>query len=1595
VADVTREFTLVVNSKGQIEAIKGFEKLDDSIEKTNTKLGENDRKQKAVAQATSNTTKAFAKQAQGLGGIVRIYATVAANVFALSSAFNVLKRNADLSILSEASRELSVATGQNYAGVARSLKEVTGGAITFRDAMQSANLALAGGFSGQQANQIADIATKAANALGRSVPEAVQRLTQAIVKGEPELADEFGIILRVTDATREYAKALGVLPQELTTAQRTQAIFNQFLEQGTEKFAEVDIKVNPYDRLASSFSELTNRIVELIRVPLDPFIGILADSGLALAGIFAGIAGGISKLLLPELRKLGEGLLTSAKATEALRLDTFAKRAKAAQQAVEALNADVFDYSEVVRAGVRDIDLSKVDFGKGIDSEQLIQELLDPESFGEGIRNEITRTVFKGDFNKQKGVIGNYVRGLEKAIETAASKGEASVKFRGLETSIDRARNALDLFRLGLESNEQTARRSGDADIGFWDRRTAAIKRATIAVKEFTSGVRVATSSGYAEGLQAGLGGILKEGILSDFKKFRDIVGGGKLRGSIGAIFGTGAKLAGGFLTTVTKLAGAFGAWGFALSAVLSVLSPIAEKFGLISKYGAEADKKVSAFADNVDLATDSVKRLKNISIETFQDQAKAAQVLSNLMKQYISDLENLSGVFTTIQNDIDNSFFARAFDLNEDRIETVLRSLKTRVNVIAEGLEKDTGLGSAKKFKESFEGTEVNLNELLRVDPEFAGQKGEELANRIQLKMLDAFDDNPELFERRNGQLIFKLGVGLADNALEEIAQVINRLGELSPEGLRTVSSILTEAATKPAEAVLENTEAITAADKAISTLGDKLDEQAVKIAGATPIYTEASRALKLVKEAASVEGAKFKPLDLDPISTPLLALAQKGLENPIKTLADFQEGLENLQQRELDSILTTDKLAASTAKYNSQLVAVKDLVNRGDLSAITTEFELQRKIKENTVEKLKQEKRELQDQKELAGTNAAKQLQLDEQIKRKTEEIQKTRNEINIQLGKSVELQKIGIKQAEAQRKITSLRLNSVQERAKVLDKIAKATDSTEDFNKRLNFEDQITAAKVAQLNATIALKQVQASRKLGAEAQALLEEVKLLEEKKKLVQEISEIDKLTKIRDRANKDLNFAFDQEKRLTKVRETTLNTEKERFELLASNKFLSNEVRDAAKLQSKYKAVAIAEEQRGIALKEIARINGLLTNEQEFIQSLIAEGYSIQEASKEVQVKQVELAQAKADAGQSELEIQKAQLALDEERFEIAKKNADLFRNPQEVQDLLGESFRRAAEDFGESMGNYIDRTVNLTLGVVDSGIDAFVDAVANGEDALKAATQAIGDTFLELNNQLVKDILKKSARDLLAGFFPGAKNLGKSEETQAQETGNNILKQIELNTRPGGAPGAPGAANPEEPGESMFTKISEYMKTTFQKVKDTFTEVGKNIGETVSKSFEGISDFIGDIDLGGIFDSISSAFSGLTSSLGSFFGGGGTGGFGGLAQTAISLFFAKGGITGEIMKRIPMYADGGVTAGPELAMVGEGPTREAIVPLPDNRSIPVTINGNPDGTKNIENKFNINITGVQGNEEGIKRSANQIALQIAREQQRAQGRIG
>lgn len=123
----------------------------------------------------------------------------------------------------------------------------------------------------------------------------------------------------------------------------------------------------------------------------------------------------------------------------------------------------------------------------------------------------------------------------------------------------------------------------------------------------------------------------------------------------------------------------------------------------------------------------------------------------------------------------------------------------------------------------------------------------------------------------------------------------------------------------------------------------------------------------------------------------------------------------------------------------------------------------------------------------------------------------------------------------------------------------------------------------------------------------------------------------------------------------------------------------------------------------------------------------------------------------------------------------------------------------------------------------------------------------------------------------------------------------------------------------------------------------------------------------------GGIKDMFGSLGSGIMSIFNGIGGGGGGGGgnlFSTIGSWAMSLFADGGIMTNSGPVSLRKYANGGIANSPQLALYGEaGP--EAYVPLPDGRSIPVTMSGaqrqTSGGNGTGEPVVNINIVVNQG----------------------------
>lgn len=264
--------------------------------------------ERGVAGQTGASARDFANQAQGLGGLVRLYATYAANVFAVGAAFRALSTAMDTTNMVRGLDQIGAASGVALGGLSKQLVAATGGAISLREAMSATVKVTAAGLGSENVLRLGQVAAKASQALGVDMTDAISRLSRGITKLEPELLDELGIFTKIDPAVEKYALRVGKAAGQLTDFERRQAFANAVLEEGEKKFAAIQVDANPYNKLAASLTDIAQKGLELVNTVLTPIINLLSSSPTALITALVGVGGAIIRQAVPAFGLFRENI---------------------------------------------------------------------------------------------------------------------------------------------------------------------------------------------------------------------------------------------------------------------------------------------------------------------------------------------------------------------------------------------------------------------------------------------------------------------------------------------------------------------------------------------------------------------------------------------------------------------------------------------------------------------------------------------------------------------------------------------------------------------------------------------------------------------------------------------------------------------------------------------------------------------------------------------------------------------------------------------------------------------------------------------------------------------------------------------------------------------------------------------------------------------------------------------------------------------------------------------------------------------------------------------------------------------------------------
>ena len=258
---------------------------------------------------------------QGIsGGIVPAYATLAANVFALSAAFQFLQTSMNTKNMIEGQKAFGSITGVAYGTITDSIRKATKGQLAFKEAAEAAAIGTAAGLNRDQLERLGTAATNVSIALGRDLSDSFNRLVRGVTKAEPELLDELGIVLRLEPALKAYSVAIGKSVTDLNQFEKSQAIANEVLGQAETKFGAIQQVMDPGAFALGQFTSAFNDLLDVLKNSLgglaQTVLPFFTENVAALASALALVAVPILKIMLPNFEAMSASAAKNVASTK-------------------------------------------------------------------------------------------------------------------------------------------------------------------------------------------------------------------------------------------------------------------------------------------------------------------------------------------------------------------------------------------------------------------------------------------------------------------------------------------------------------------------------------------------------------------------------------------------------------------------------------------------------------------------------------------------------------------------------------------------------------------------------------------------------------------------------------------------------------------------------------------------------------------------------------------------------------------------------------------------------------------------------------------------------------------------------------------------------------------------------------------------------------------------------------------------------------------------------------------------------------------------------------------------------------------------------
>jgi hypothetical protein len=189
-------------------------------------------------------------------------------ILAAIGAIQLVKVAGQVDAISIAFRNLSSSVGTVSTTLLRRLRVATRGAVSDLELMRVTNNAVLLGVvrSEEQFEQLATTARRLGRAVGRDPVEAIGDLSLGIGRQSRLILDNLGLIVKVEEANRAYARSLGVVESELTGLERREAFFIAVTEAARLKLNELgDDALTVADQIGRFRASFANIFADVAR----------------------------------------------------------------------------------------------------------------------------------------------------------------------------------------------------------------------------------------------------------------------------------------------------------------------------------------------------------------------------------------------------------------------------------------------------------------------------------------------------------------------------------------------------------------------------------------------------------------------------------------------------------------------------------------------------------------------------------------------------------------------------------------------------------------------------------------------------------------------------------------------------------------------------------------------------------------------------------------------------------------------------------------------------------------------------------------------------------------------------------------------------------------------------------------------------------------------------------------------------------------------------------------------------------------------------------------------------------------------------------